>query len=76
MHSLADGWVEPFREVVQSIPEETEPKIISLEDWPTPPKGSWSNLGGTATLVGDSAHAMTMCECIRLFPPVATSILS
>ncbi|EZF33726.1 FAD-dependent monooxygenase [Trichophyton mentagrophytes] len=60
MHSLADGWVEPFREVVQSIPEETEPKIISLEDWPTPPKGSWSNLGGTATLVGDSAHAMTM----------------
>lgn len=66
MHSLADGWVEPFREVVQSIPEETEPKIISLEDWPTPPKGSWSNLGGTATLVGDSAHAMTMCECIRL----------
>ncbi|KAM5465017.1 hypothetical protein MauCBS54593_006650 [Microsporum audouinii] len=60
MHLLADGWVEPFREVVQSIPEGTEPKVLSLEDWPTPPKGSWTNLGGMATLVGDAAHAMTM----------------
>ncbi|KAK2855565.1 hypothetical protein FQN49_005062 [Arthroderma sp. PD_2] len=60
MRSLADGWVEPFREVVQSMPDGTEPKIISLEDWPTPPKGSWSNINGTATLVGDAAHTMTM----------------
>lgn len=62
MRSLAEDWVEPFREIVQSIPDEVEAKAIALEDWPTPDKGSWSNFNGKATLVGDAAHTMTMCE--------------
>lgn len=66
MRSLAEGWAEPFREIVQSIPDGTETKPIILEDWPTPPRGSWDNLAGKATLVGDSAHAMTMCKSAPL----------
>lgn len=62
MRSMAEGWAEPFKEIVQSIPDGTEAKPITLEDWPTPPKGSWVNLNGKATLVGDAAHAMTMCK--------------
>lgn len=66
MRSLADGWAEPFREIVQSIPDGVEAKSIALEDWPTPAKGSWCNFHGRATLVGDAAHAMTMCKSALL----------
>ncbi|KAK2738252.1 hypothetical protein FQN57_007115 [Myotisia sp. PD_48] len=60
MRSLVDKWAEPFREIVQSIPDGVEAKSISLEDWPTPPRGTWNNFDGKATLIGDAAHAMTM----------------
>lgn len=60
MKWLVDGWAEPFRECVMSIPEETDVKTITLEDW-VPKSGAWSNMCGRATLVGDAAHAMTMC---------------
>jgi hypothetical protein len=61
MKELAAGWVEPFRGIVQGIPEEVEAKSIRLEDW-IPKKGLWDNSGGRVTLVGDAAHAMTMCK--------------
>jgi len=60
MKSLAEGWAEPFKECVMSIPEDSDIKTIKLEDW-VPRKGTWNNRGGTVTLVGDAAHAMTMC---------------
>lgn len=60
MKSFAQGWAEPFKEIVDSIPPSAEVKSISLEDWP-PEKGMWDNLGGRVTLVGDAAHTMTMC---------------
>ncbi|KFY26149.1 hypothetical protein V493_04244 [Pseudogymnoascus sp. VKM F-4281 (FW-2241)] len=57
--NITSSWIEPFRGIVQDIPEDAEPKVINLEDWP-PRKGSWDNRGGRVTLIGDAAHAMTM----------------
>ena len=61
MKSLVEGWAEPFRECVMSIPDDTEVKTIRLEDW-VPKTGAWDNHNGRVTLVGDAAHAMTMCK--------------
>ncbi|KAI9681267.1 MAG: hypothetical protein M1817_002549 [Caeruleum heppii] len=58
MRSLAAGWVEPFRSIVLDIPDDADPKPISLDDWP--PSQTWDNAGGRITLMGDAAHAMTM----------------
>lgn len=63
MKKLASGWAEPFSSIVQDIPAGIEAKPIALEDWP-PSKGLWDNAGGRITLVGDAAHAMTMCKCL------------
>jgi 2-polyprenyl-6-methoxyphenol hydroxylase-like FAD-dependent oxidoreductase len=62
MRSFAENWAEPFKGIVQSIPDEAEAKVISLEDWP-PVKGAWNNHDGRVSLIGDAAHAMTMCMC-------------
>lgn len=64
--TITSGWVEPFRGLVQDIPDDAEPKVINLEDWP-PQKGSWDNRGGRVTLIGDAAHAMTMCKSSETF---------
>lgn len=61
MKSIAKGWAEPFRSLVFDISVDTEAREIVLEDWP-PVTGGWDNRNGTVTLVGDAAHAMTMCE--------------
>jgi hypothetical protein len=61
MRTLAQGWAEPFREIVQDIPAGTEAKAITMEDWP-PERGRWDNCNGKVALVGDAAHAMTMCQ--------------
>ena len=62
MKEIADGWAEPFREIVMAISEGMEVKTISLEDW-VPPKEEWQgeNGEGKVMLLGDAAHAMTMC---------------
>ncbi|KAJ5811979.1 hypothetical protein N7474_008280 [Penicillium riverlandense] len=61
MKRVASDWADPFHEIVQSIPEEAEPKTISLEDW-VPPRDQWTTIPGSdhVVLVGDSAHTMTM----------------
>ena len=64
MKDVASGWAEPFREMVMSLPEDegrVELKAIKLEDW-VPKRGLWDNEQGKVTLMGDAAHAMTMCE--------------
>jgi hypothetical protein len=63
MKTITSGWAEPFRGLVQDIPEDAQPKVINLEDWP-PRKGLWDNRGGRVTLIGDAAHAMTMCKSL------------
>jgi hypothetical protein len=65
LKSISNCWVEPFRGVVQDIPEDAEVKVVNLEDWP-PVKGAWDNVGGKITLIGDAAHAMTMCKSISV----------
>ena len=67
MKEIVDGWTDPFREIVQSIPEETEVKAISLEDW-VPPKEGRGAENRRVVLVGDAAHAMTMCEFSKFCP--------
>jgi len=74
MKSLAEAWAEPFRETVMNIPEDADVKTIKLEDW-IPKQETWDNLKGRATLVGDAAHAMTMCMShanwsLILSPPI------
>lgn len=60
MKELAKGWAEPFQECVMAIPEGTQPQTIKLEDF-VPKKEMWNNMQGRCTMVGDAAHAMTMC---------------
>lgn len=63
MKLLAEGWIDPFRACVMKIPEDTAAKVIVLEDF-VPKKGMWNNLEGRVTMVGDAAHAMTMCKVL------------
>lgn len=60
MKELADGWTNPFHECVMHIPADAEIKAIALEDF-VPRRGMWDNRDGRVTLMGDAAHAMTMC---------------
>jgi 2-polyprenyl-6-methoxyphenol hydroxylase-like FAD-dependent oxidoreductase len=58
MKRRSDNFVPFLRDVFQNIPEGTPVVEVKLADW-TPQ--SWDNRDGTVTLVGDAAHAMTMC---------------
>lgn len=60
MKELVDGWANPFYDCVMNIPTDAEIKAIALEDF-VPRPGLWDNQKGRVTLMGDSAHAMTMC---------------
>ena len=60
MKRIAQGWAEPFRECVMEIPEETNVQSIKIEDF-VPRRGMWDNMHGRVTVIGDAAHAMTMC---------------
>lgn len=61
MKTISKDWADPFRTIVQSLPEDTEVKTISLEDW-VPPPDHWNDVPGSerVVLIGDAAHAMTM----------------
>lgn len=61
MKTQAEHWAEPFRECVLSIPDEADARSLNLDDW-VPRKGLWDNGQGRVTMVGDAAHAMTMCR--------------
>lgn len=67
MKEIAHGWCEPFRSFVLDVPEETCVKVVRLEDWVPGTEGRvWDNRDGRVTLVGDAAHAMTMCMFLSL----------
>lgn len=51
-----DGFGEPFRTIMQSIPGDCSAWHNRLSSWTTQP---WDSRGGTVTLAGDAAHAMT-----------------
>jgi 2-polyprenyl-6-methoxyphenol hydroxylase-like FAD-dependent oxidoreductase len=60
MKIRAQNFHPKLRQAVQEIPEGTEITEIKLADWPCL---EWPNFEGKVTLIGDAAHAMTMCMC-------------
>ena len=62
----AEGWADPFRECGMEIQADTAVQAIRLEDF-VPRVGMWDNMHGRVAMVGDAAHAMTMC--MFFFPP-------
>ena len=65
MKRIAEGWAEPFRECLMRIHDGTVVQAIRLEDF-VPTHGMWDNMQGRVTMVGDAAHAMTMCRFLFL----------
>jgi 2-polyprenyl-6-methoxyphenol hydroxylase-like FAD-dependent oxidoreductase len=61
MKSRALPFETRLRTVIEEIPEDTEVIEIKIKDWPNV---QWPNHGGKTTLIGDAAHAMTMCMSI------------
>ncbi|KAF2092634.1 FAD/NAD(P)-binding domain-containing protein [Rhizodiscina lignyota] len=57
MKQKATGWSPKLKAVIDAIPENSVVTEIRLVDWPCL---EWDNRGGSVTLVGDAAHAMTM----------------
>jgi 2-polyprenyl-6-methoxyphenol hydroxylase-like FAD-dependent oxidoreductase len=60
MKKLTDNWAEPFRSLVQKLPNDTEARSIRIEDWIFSPSQTHNH--PRAVLMGDSAHTMTMCK--------------
>ena len=60
LRTLAKTYAEPFRTLIESIPQDTEVKHIDLHDW-APPRGLRST--GRVVLMGDALHQMAMCKC-------------
>lgn len=58
MKKRAEKWADPLRSAVMDIPDDLVfTTRLQLGDYPCHP---WDNLGGSVTLAGDAAHAMTM----------------
>ncbi|KAL2075556.1 hypothetical protein VTL71DRAFT_499 [Oculimacula yallundae] len=57
MKYLANGFEERLEATVHNIPDGTEVTEVKLADWPCL---EWPNSDGKVTLLGDSAHPMTM----------------
>jgi hypothetical protein len=73
MKRLTDNWAEPFRSLVQKLPEDTEARSIRIEDWIFSP--SRSHIHPRAVLMGDSAHTMTMCKFDNTYTTLKVRIL-
>jgi 2-polyprenyl-6-methoxyphenol hydroxylase-like FAD-dependent oxidoreductase len=58
MKKLARPFEERLRTLVENLSEDNIVAEIRLQDWPSV---EWPN-HGRATLIGDAAHAMTMCK--------------
>lgn len=59
LKTLAKPFETRLRTVIEHIPDGIEVTEIKLQDWPLV---QWPNHTGKVTLIGDAAHAMTMCE--------------
>lgn len=66
MKDLALVFEERLKTAVLNIPEGSEILEITLADWPCL---QWPNHEEKITLIGDAAHAMTMCKSSFL-PPI------
>lgn len=59
IRETAQGFAEPFRSFVWLVPDDATVKHLDLDDWALPDSYSPAS---TYPLVGDAAHAMTMCK--------------
>lgn len=59
MKSLSADWAEPFRSIVQNLPDNAEVKDSELSDW-IPQRNSDEVFEGRVVLLGDAFHPMTM----------------
>lgn len=59
LRSRMDGWTDPFKRVVENLPEDKTLKYEKLRLWHTKP---WDNNLGRVTLVGDAAHRYVVDE--------------
>ena len=57
--TIALDLAEPFRSFLLLVPDDAKVKQLDLDDWSLPRE---SPVASTHTLVGDAAHAMTMCK--------------
>jgi 2-polyprenyl-6-methoxyphenol hydroxylase-like FAD-dependent oxidoreductase len=60
MKRRAQGFAPMLKRLIDEIPNETPVVEVKLCDWECL---DWDNVGGSITLAGDAAHAMTMCMC-------------
>jgi 2-polyprenyl-6-methoxyphenol hydroxylase-like FAD-dependent oxidoreductase len=58
--SRVDGFAPELRDAICCVTAERKVAELRMADWP---RCEWPNLGGRVALVGDAAHAMTMCKC-------------
>jgi hypothetical protein len=59
LKTLAVPFEHRLRTAFESISEDTEVVEVKLQDWPDV---RWPTGSGKAMLIGDAAHAMTMCK--------------
>jgi 2-polyprenyl-6-methoxyphenol hydroxylase-like FAD-dependent oxidoreductase len=60
MKRRAQGFAPILKRLIDEIPNGTPVLEVKLCDWECL---HWDNVGGSLTLAGDAAHAMTMCMC-------------
>jgi 2-polyprenyl-6-methoxyphenol hydroxylase-like FAD-dependent oxidoreductase len=58
--SRVEGFAPELRDAIRCLTSERTVAELRMADWP---QCEWPNLGGRVALVGDAAHAMTMCKC-------------
>jgi 2-polyprenyl-6-methoxyphenol hydroxylase-like FAD-dependent oxidoreductase len=64
IRTIALDLAEPFRSFLLLVPDDAKVKQLDLDDWSLPRE---SPAASTYTLVGDAAHAMTMCTFSTLY---------
>jgi 2-polyprenyl-6-methoxyphenol hydroxylase-like FAD-dependent oxidoreductase len=53
LRAKAEGWADPYKGVVDALPDDIEIPRDQLRIWHPKP---WDNHGGRVTLAGDAAH--------------------
>ena len=62
LQEIASTWADPFKSFLQQVPNDAEIQGLEVQDF-IPPLGFRAR--GRVTLMGDSVHAMAMCESQR-----------
>jgi hypothetical protein len=70
MKDITETFSEPFKSIVQGLPEDTPAFVRSLYYWRPV---QWPNFDGKITIAGDAAHPMLPCKYFSfsssIYPP-------